>query len=339
MWNYIIAPILSFLPGRWRRGITGGLQLNWRRAALLSGALEFFLFAGGLVGWYFYKIGELTRGQYDATMQATQGIPGYGAGLAVGGIALINFWMHPLTWVLLYFCIEGLMRSVAAMVTEEAHGTLPLALLDGLLAAAGRRAYEARVPLVPDMVVRGDGKQPWDLMVTSCRPKPSWRYPATIEYDGQFYQVQGEAPGSATPSRPHVYLLKHPPPGEAYRGVERYSPTALLEAEKPRFFLAAWLEEKREQQRIRSLPLVADTLTRGDGGQGWHLKIESCRPKPDWTPGRTVRFEDQLYRVEGSFQAGPQRPFGYRLRLQLPSEAARGMMDYSPDEPLYLHKK
>jgi len=340
MWTYLLGPFLALLPREWREGLAGERSVNWPRAAFLSGIAELVIFLSSLIGWYFRTIHAVAAAQYEATLQATQGVPGHGAGMAIGAVALFTFLSHPVTWVLAYFSVEGLARSVAAAVTDEAPGTLPLVLVDRAIAAAGRRAYEARVPVVHDVVVRGDGKEAWDLMVSSCRPKPTWRYPTTIEYENEFFQVFGSGGAGATPARPHVYLLRRPPPNEAYRGVEKYSPMDVVESAKgSRFFLADILERKREEMRLRSLPLVADEITRADGAGGWHIKVNSCRPKPEWTPGRTIRFQDQLYRLESTFEGSHTRPFGFRLRLQLPTEAARGMLDYSSDEPLRLHKK
>ncbi len=42
--------------------------------------------------------------------------------------------------------------------------------------------------MVPDIVTRGDGSQPWDLKVESCRPKPGWKYPLLVRYIGESFR-------------------------------------------------------------------------------------------------------------------------------------------------------
>jgi len=99
------------------------------------------------------------------------------------------------------------------------------------------------------------------------------------------------------------------------------------------------MRDKAEEWRLSRLPLVPDFVFNGDGKEGWHLRVESCRPKPEWRIGRTIRYEGRLYRVLDACEATPERPFGFHLRLLYESEAARGPMDYTPDEPLRLHGK
>jgi hypothetical protein len=341
MWTYILGPLLALLPERWRRMLFADAPVNWPRAGTISGLAEAMGCLLALIGWFLYAIQHFVNQQMDVTIAATKGGPGEGAAFGMGAAALITFAVHPLTWVLAYFSIEGTLRAFAAWTSDEVAGTLPLVLADRIFAGAKRRAYERRVPLVPDVATLGGEKDPWHLRVESCRPKPTWKYPLTIRFNGSYYQIArqtsggqaGEAAEGGTPQRPHVYLLRRPPAGEAYRGVAEFDPEAVLrvEEEPPQFLLRAF-RNVVEQRRLAKLPLVPDTVERGDGSQGWHLKVESCRPKPMWTPSRTIRFEDALYRVEGSYAGSAARPFGYRLCILPPNEAARGVLDYSSDE-------
>jgi hypothetical protein len=245
------------------------------------------------------------------------------------------FAMHPLTWVLGYFTVEGIWRAVAAGVTDESPGTLPLALVAWLAGGMKRRAYELRVPLVADEVTRGGEKDTWVLRVASCRPKPEWIFPLTIRYQSEYFQVAGESPTGATPARPHVYVLNRPPAGEAYRGVREYDPDALLRVPAEQHnFLVQYFRDKVEKRRLNQLPLAPDLVERVDpavAGQGWHLRVEAVREKPEWILGRTIRYEDEMFRVHEICQGSVTRPFGYRLRKLLPNEAARGVIDYWPE--------
>jgi hypothetical protein len=335
MWTYVLGPLLALLPERWRRTLFADIPVNWPHAGAISGLAEAIGCLLALAGWYLYAIQHFVDQQMDVTIAATKGVPGEGAAFGMGAAALITFAVHPLTWALAYFSIEGTLRAFAAWTSDEVAGTLPLVLADRIFAGTKRRAYERRVPLVPDVATLGGEKDPWDLRVESCRPKPTWKYPLTIRFNGAYFQVAGEAAEGGTPQRPHVYLLRRPPAGEAYRGVGEYDPEEVLRVEEePPHFLASFFRGALEQRRLAKLPLVPDTVERGDGSQGWHLKVESCRPKPMWTPARTIRFEDTLYRVDGDYQGSAARPFGFRLCFLPPNEAARGVLDYSPDEIL-----
>ncbi len=332
MWTYVIAPLFAFLPRRWRRAIFGDSPANWPQATAVSGAIEGFGCLGGLIAWYFHVMYAAFNEQVGATLQATKGVPGEGAAMAMGAGALFYFALHPVTWVLAYFTLEGFWRLVAAVFTEESPGTLPLAALAWVLGGMRRQAYELRVPLVADQVTRGGEKDSWALRVASCRPKPEWKYPLTIRCQGEYFQVAGEAQAGATPARPHVYLLNRPPAGEAYRGVREYDPEALLrEPEVQPNFLKKYLREKAERWQLQRLPPATDIVERGDGKQGWHLKIESRREKPEWMPGRTIRFEEEMFHIRETYRGSAGRPFGYRLRKLQENEAARGVIDYWPE--------
>jgi hypothetical protein len=332
MWSYVIAPILSLLPRQWRRALFGEVGFNWARATLISGMIEGAVFLAALAFWYFHTMYKAVGEQMGATMQATKGVPGEGAAYGMGIAALAVFATHPLTWVLGYFTVEGISRAVAAGVTDEAPGTLPLAIVAWVAGGMKRRAYEMRVPLVEDEVTRGGEKDKWALRVASCRPKPEWIFPLTIRYQNEYFQVAGESPTGATPARPHVYLLNRPPAGEAYRGVREYDPDALLRvSEEQTNFLVQYFRNKAERWRLKQLPPAPDLVERAGGELGWHLRVEAVRDKPEWILGRTIRFEDEMFRVHEVCRGSATRPFGYRLRKLFPNEAARGVIDYWPE--------
>ncbi|MCL4523475.1 MAG: hypothetical protein M1453_13905 [Acidobacteria bacterium] len=332
MWAYLIAPLLSLLPRRWRLAMFGEVGFNWPRATFLSGLVEAVGFFGGLIAWYFHTMYSAVHAQMGVTLEATKGVPGEGAAYGMGVAALATFALHPLTWVLGYFTLEGIWRMLAAALTEESPGTLPLVIVAWITGGIGRRAYEARVPLVADQVTRGGEKDAWALCVASCRPKPDWIYPLTIRYLDEYFQVTGEAAAGATPARPHVYLLNRPPAGEAFRGVREYDPEAQLRApEEAPNFLLQYFRERAERWRLERLPAAPDLVERGDGAQGWHLRVQSVREKPGWAPGRTIRFEEQMFRINENYRGSAERPFGYRMRKLFENEAARGVMDYWPE--------
>jgi hypothetical protein len=335
----LFGPLLALLPQRWRRTLVGDVPINWRRAALVSGILEAVILFGLLLSWFIYYLPVAKAEQERAVLEAlmkSQVVNIDTSTLRVGmGLSTITaFWIHPLTWVLMFFCLEGVLRALAAALTQEVVGTTPLALADRVLALVQRRSYEWKVPLVADEVTRGDEKTGWDLKVESCRPKPTWKYPLTIQLGDEFFRVEGAVSG-ATTARPHAYLLRRPPEGEAYRGVELYDPRAILQSEPAsQNFLVQPIRAKAEEWRLSRLPLVPDFVFNGDGKEGWHLRVISCRAKPEWRIGRTIRYEGKHYRILDTCEGTPERPFGFRLRLLFDAEAVRGPLDYTPDEPL-----
>ncbi len=332
MWTYVLAPILSLLPRPWRRAIFADVGFNWPRATMISGLVEGGVFFAALIAWYFHTMCSAVHAQMGATMEATQGVPGEGAAFAMGAAGMAIFALHPVTWVLGYFTVEGVWRAVAAGVADDSPGTLPLAIVEGVARRMKRRAYEARVPLVADEVTRGGEKDSWALRVASCRPKPDWIFPLTVRYRAEFFQVAGESPTGATPARPHVYLLNRPPVGEAFRGVREYDPDALLRAvDKQPNFLLQYFRDKAQRWQLQRLPPVPDSIERSDGALGWHLKIETRWEKPEWRIGRTIRFENEMFRVSEIYRGSATRPFGFYLRKLLENEAARGVIDYWPE--------
>jgi hypothetical protein len=331
MWNYLIGPLVAFLPQRWRAQIVPDERVSWPAAALISGLAEFLGSVGTLIWWYFHIMQRYVGLMVD---NALAGRPSAAADdHQIQATALILLVLHPVTWTLLYFWFEGIVRTLAALATDESPGSLPLVLMDRVWTYSQRRRAQARVPLVADEVARGDEKQTWDLRVTSCRAKPTWRFPLAVRYEGEFYQVVGNAPGG-TAGRPHVYLLQRTHPAEALRGLENYDPADVLNDEGEAGFFGIVYRELRQKWHARRAPLVADevraTISRDAAG----LEVRSCQPKPEWTHGRLVRYDGGYYRMESSrVDAGP-RPFVFTL-LKLPAGVpGRSVVLYTPDDPM-----
>lgn len=353
MWTYVLGPLLVLLPRRWRQSLLGGAPVNWTRAALYGGFIHGIVGLLALIGWYLYYIQVAIRRQTAVALEAMgqkdtpAGLTDVGFSYSMGLSALTDFALHPLTWVLGYLAVEGVVRFAGAYANQESYPSLPLVLADKLMSGGKQRAFEMRVPLVADVVTRGGPADDWDLRVASCRPKPHWKYPLTIRWAEDFFEVTGstteEGARKDAPARPYIYFLRRPPPGTVYHGVEEFDPEGIVREARAREaepnFLVAGIRQEYEKYRIRMLPIAGDHVFRGDGRDGWHLRVESCRPKPQWTRGRTIRYEGVLYRIESDCHGSAQRPFGYRLVFVPPNEAARGVLDYAPDEPLRLYGK
>jgi hypothetical protein len=343
MWTYVLGPVLSLLPQRWRARWFAGAPADWVRATQISG----FVQAAGclliLIGWYLFTIQTRTNEQLDVTMQATKGVPGQGAGMAIGFASLVVFALDPRTWLLAYLSVEGVVRFFAATLSEEAPGTGPLVLLDWLLRTRQERAYARRVPLLPDRVTfaaEGRNKPQWDVKVETCRPKSTWKYPLTVRYKEEYFQVHSEAHDEKVqfrtdglPVRPHTYFLRRVPAGEAYRGVVDYDPNEVMQAKAPSLGAVA-VGALKDGLRLKTLPLVADDVRRAVETEGVFLCVASCRPKEDWTVGRTVKFEGCYYRMDGTLDLQAPRPFGYRLRLLPAGVPGRAVILYDPNEVL-----
>lgn len=226
MQTYLIGPFLAFLPQRWRARFSNR-TMHWTRATIVSGLLEGAVAFAALVVWYSIyvtRIGEIIGG----------------AGGDLGGyVGLFALAVHPLTWVIWYFGCEGAGRVVAAVATEESHGTLPLWLVAW---AMGKWKAAPRPEAIADEVTFGPA--PLDLKVASFRAKEHWKYPLTIRYQGEFFRVTGEEHKALTQQRPYIYFLRRLPDNEIIKGLEAYDPNVIPQ-EPPGFFETVRVEIRR----------------------------------------------------------------------------------------------
>lgn len=213
MWTYAIGPVLVLLPKRWRTGRFAELGVDWPRATAISGLIEGFGAIALLVVWYSVFVSRL----------APLVEPYVRGSLLSGYVGLFSFAAHPLTWVICYFGCEGVVRFLGAVVTGECLGTLPLALVAWAVNYWARPSEGAKVQ---DEVTAGADRH--DLRIASSRAKDHWKYPLTICYCDQFYQVLS-AEFHARAARPHVYFLRRLPPNETIKGLEQYDPSARVE--------------------------------------------------------------------------------------------------------------
>jgi hypothetical protein len=222
MWpTYILGPIFTLLPRRWREKIFPTTPNRLARAATLSGIFEALLALVALFIWYSIYV----RLAGDALAHSSAA-PG-GADERMGLFAYIWFWLNPITWVVAYFGLEGVLRSVAALTAGESYGTLPLFLAERLYRLAARPSKKPGLAPVSDEITPGDAT--CDIKIASCRAKPDWKYPFTIRYGGAYFQVIANIHLGAGP-RPYVYSLRRLPPGEIARGLREYHPEDALVA-------------------------------------------------------------------------------------------------------------
>jgi hypothetical protein len=96
--------------------------------------------------------------------------------------------------------------------------------------------------------------------------------------------------------------------------------------------LSSYTGAIREKVRLSVAPVVPDELCSSKNGTDEILEIRACRRKPDWTPPKTVRYQDAFYRLEASSDGPEPRPFRYRLRRLTAGVMGRTVLVYAPEE-------
>jgi len=220
--HLLIGSLASFLPQPWRRAISIS-----ELASAISGAAELVFCLGALIYRYFI----FTHLRILADVNVMMKVAERGGDTAVMGsglFLLMEYLIQPLTIVLCYFALEGVVRLVAATITEEVVPTLPLYLLlllhQKLHRAGQERALGERI--VDE--VRFVESSPCCLRIASCRPKEGWNRLMTISYQDQLYEVAAAQEGNLP--RPFVYLLRKKPDHKVIRGIHCYDPEEVLDA-------------------------------------------------------------------------------------------------------------
>ncbi len=170
--RFPVAMALSYLPDSWRRRLNLLDDGDLRAPALVSGILQVAFAAALIVLRYpaFVKnslaVQNMERAQLGAMEKG-----GETAVMGFGLVLLTDYLVSPITLVLDYFCLEGVVRAVAALVTGEAVPTLPLVGVGWALGRTQEAAAEKALgPRIVDLVQPGDGT-PYHLLIASCRPK------------------------------------------------------------------------------------------------------------------------------------------------------------------------
>lgn len=137
-----------------------------------------------------------------------------------GGAAFITveFFLYPLSFLLLYFCIEGFLRFAAGITASEVVPSLPVVCVIKVAESVKkRRQTKEELSLPPDRVeVLSDGR----LGIAAAVPKPGWNATITIGIENHWYEVEHET--RASEPRSWVYVLRPSPLGNIFRKVERY---------------------------------------------------------------------------------------------------------------------
>ena len=247
--RFIAAMVGSLLPRQYRSRWAWASDASLRGPTIASGLAEVAICLGLIIARYFWffqwRLGTISAAALKKGGDAAdQALGSMGAAFGMGFTTLVEYIFSPLTLLLIYFTIEGVLRLFAALVVDECVGTMPLTLvawgLDRAGAARKERLLGARVP---------DEVQPcvgiaYDLVIASCRPKKNWDRLMTIEYQDQLYELFEKKKGF--PPRPHIYQLRKHPPGKVIRGLHHYHREEAL-TEKERAALAKEAVTQKEK--------------------------------------------------------------------------------------------
>ena len=175
--QFFLALAASCLAKPWRERIPLDPKL-WRLGAAASGFLEALL---SLV-WYSYSVTTWAQHTIFSTMDAhpQAEIPPGTEGFA----ALALTALHPLTWVICYFGLEGAMRLLASFTTGTVVGSLPLYVLERAV-----RKLRIAPPEIPDELYWGT-EGDWEILsVRSAKHKEGWEPQRRLRYDGKQFVI------------------------------------------------------------------------------------------------------------------------------------------------------
>jgi len=242
MKNFLRGSFLVLLPEHWRQGQPDADSIDWRAAAETSGLLQLILSLGLFIAWFLYSAGGHWADR--AAMAAARAHPELSVSEGtIDSLVVVLILLHPLTWMLLYSAYEGAVRTLNARARMPIRATLPLRLVDRAMRYTKTRTWSETPKLIPDEVTRSDGR--YHLKIASCRAKNHWKYPLTIRYQEEFFQVIGEEHEASFGARPYAYFLRHLPANETIKGLELYDPANVLLEKTPGFLEIVFSEIRR----------------------------------------------------------------------------------------------
>jgi hypothetical protein len=244
---YLVAPVLSLLPRRWRELLPYNSSMPRVAATIISGCAEALCGLAGLVYWYSYSVAGWVQKSLDAQLNAH---PGTAIPVGTEGfVGLLLVAAHPLTWVIVAISVDGIVRVCAAAFTGEVLGTFPLFIVDRIFArfmgrggaskdsgnslrADGPSFFSAlrqkyligRLPLVADELHYTGEDSEQILEIRACRPKLEWDPPRVVRYADDYFRL--ERVGQTSGARPFLYVLRRLSAGVPGRTVLNYRPDA-----------------------------------------------------------------------------------------------------------------
>jgi len=222
---YFLGPFDALLPKRWRFVEKSTSARFMARSTMISGIIESVVALLVLRYWYMTVLGWISDAYVSKALSKDPGWTTYTPPEYVGGAGFMLIAGNPITWIILYFGLEGVVRLTAAAIAGQSFGSLPLCVIDFVVGLATRSRGSRELPLVPDEILRGNAS--CDLRIASCQKRPDWEYPFTIRYEGVFFQVIGLNSLRNGP-RPYIYSLRRLPLGERAKGLRDYHPDDVL---------------------------------------------------------------------------------------------------------------
>ena len=255
MWRFVLGTILSALPRRWRSWFGLERAIPWP-SAMLSGFAESLLALTALVYWYSRSVSVWAANALGSAMR--NGPEAQVPGQAIGFSALMLWLIHPLTWCVGYFALEGLARLLAAVSTEQVVATLPLLTVDWIYGKLSGRPPEGDSKHLPDAkelvrefnssVKHGvralrlpklddeckevvEGEELF-LEIHASHAKVDWIPPRVVRTEDVYFRLEQAMSGEVP--RPFIYRLRRLTAGVPGRAVIVYErPDALKDKVPP----------------------------------------------------------------------------------------------------------
>ena len=246
MWKVVPGIPLTLLPRRWRLASPIPEEtVPWVSAAILSGILESILAVVALAYWYSHSV---TTWAGQALDSALNNGPTADYDPHVLGLTAFVIWcIHPLTWGLASFFIEGLARIVAAISIEQilpmwilafadwCYGKFTRRPLEGIaqftpsgkeqlrsfVRTAKQAAKAAGLAELPDVLKESAEGLDAILEIRASHAKNEWTPPRVVRVDGVYYRLESVAEGQRP--RPFIYRLRRLAAGVPGRNVILYN--------------------------------------------------------------------------------------------------------------------
>jgi hypothetical protein len=246
MWRLALGTMLAPLPRRWRVALQPEKGLPWVSATILSGLTESLLAFVGFAYWYYVSVSTWAANAMDSALRngPERAVPGQ----AIGFSALLLLLLHPFSWLMIFFIIEGFVRWLAAAFTEQTFATLPLAFADwcygkatgrpaegdalhtpgarmqlqSFISAVKEKISSMRLPVVADeLLERSEGGEAY-LEIHSSHRKAEWIPPKTVRIGDSYFRLEQLAAGEKP--RPYIFRLRRVAAGVPGWNVIVYEP-------------------------------------------------------------------------------------------------------------------
>jgi len=209
--------LLSFCPAKVRQAWRPSSQLTVLRAAMCSGAAQFLLVTLVLIAQfksYFIARSHQIAPHMDGVNSTGEAV--------VTALILLEFLFQPLSFFLLYLALEGAVRFLGSLVTDEIVPSLLVFLFFKITDSTSRSVRRRRQgPSVTDAV---EWLPKGRIRIASASAKTGLNSSITIGIDGTWFEIEREEHGQ--PPRSYRYVLRPASPGKILRGYQEYEAVA-----------------------------------------------------------------------------------------------------------------